>query len=172
MSTATTPNYMLNPFTSADPDRHQIWEMLVARDSEAFAAQDWRRVEDDFIAERFEGIHANGSENPDDWTLSYSRLEDYRDDWLRQAKQYAKVPLADIGQRELMFKLTRMNEIEICGDRAICHKKFRADERLTNRERFKLAAQTIYRLHRVGRTWKIVGFIGYLPLLEKNRSRA
>jgi hypothetical protein len=156
-------SYFINPFDSNDPDRRQIWEMLVARDSEAFAARDWKRVENDFIPERFEGISANGSDNPDDWTLKFPTLESYRDDWLRQGVEYAQVPLAAIAHRDLVFKLTEMNEIEIEGDRAICHKKFFADEPLKNGERFRLSAQTIYRLHRVGKAWKIAGFVGYLP---------
>ena len=156
--------YFINPFGENDPDRRQIWEMLVARDSEAFAARNWKMVENDFIAERFDGISGNGSDNPDRWTLKYPTLDSYRDDWLRQGDDYQKVPLASISHHELIFKLTSMNEIEIWGERAICHKKFSADEPLKNGERFKLSAQTIYRLHRAGKEWKIVGFVGYLPL--------
>ena len=66
-------SYDDNPFPAGDPDRHQIWEMLVARDSEAFAAQNWKMVENDFIAERFEGISGNGSGNP---VVSGITLED------------------------------------------------------------------------------------------------
>ena len=31
----------VNPFPPADEARHQIWEMLVRRDIEAFVAGDW-----------------------------------------------------------------------------------------------------------------------------------
>lgn len=156
-------SYLINPFGAGDSERRQIWEMLVARDSDAFAAQNWKMVENDFIPERFDGISGNGSDNPDAWTLKYPTLVSYRDDWLAQGAEYAKVPLTAISHRDLVYKLTTMNEIEIKGDRAICHKKFHADEPLKNGERFRLAAQTIYRLHRIGSIWKIVGFVGYLP---------
>ena len=47
-----TPPHMTNPFDGAsDPDRHAIWQMLMARDSEAFIKADWAMVEGDFDAE-------------------------------------------------------------------------------------------------------------------------
>src|SRR5205823_2605883 len=47
----------MNPFDATnDADRHAIWDMLIARDSEAFIAQDWSMVQDDFDAENFEGV--------------------------------------------------------------------------------------------------------------------
>ncbi len=54
---------VINPF-AGDPDRSAIWDMLLARDSDAFAAADWPRVANDFAADRFEGISANGSAEP------------------------------------------------------------------------------------------------------------
>ena len=45
-----------NPFNKNDPDRYQIWEMLVKRDIEAFINSDWEAVAKDFIEEgRFYG---------------------------------------------------------------------------------------------------------------------
>lgn len=44
------PNYYAN-----DADRAAIWEMLMTRDFEAFAAQDWSMVADDFLADEFLG---------------------------------------------------------------------------------------------------------------------
>lgn len=41
-----------NPFSKSDPDRSQLWKMLVERDIIAFCAQDWKMVEDDFIPEK------------------------------------------------------------------------------------------------------------------------
>jgi hypothetical protein len=151
-----------NPFS--DPYRREIWEMLLARDSDAFVRKDWAAVEGDFIREQFEGISCNASENPDDWKLKYPRLEDYRDDWLRMADNFLALALESITHRELVFKLSRLEEIEIGGDIAIAHKKFSADEALKDGRRYTLAAQTIYRLRRAGGRWKITGFVGYLPL--------
>lgn len=39
-----------NPF-AGDPDCHEIWEILMRRDFEAFVAADWSRAEPDFLAE-------------------------------------------------------------------------------------------------------------------------
>jgi hypothetical protein len=150
-----------NPFS--DPDRREIWEMLLARDSDAFAARDWAAVDGDFIREQFEGISCNASDNPDDWKLKYPRLEDYRDDWLRMAETFLKLPLECGTHRDLVFKLSRLEEIEIGGDIAICHKKFSVDEPLKDGRRYQIAAQTLYRVRRAGGRWKIAGFVGYLP---------
>ena len=40
---------MINPFDpAADPDRHQLWQRLVAADCDAFVTGDWAGVEADF----------------------------------------------------------------------------------------------------------------------------
>ena len=81
--------YDENPFPEADGDRHAIWEMLMRRDFEAFLAQGWAMVEDDFIAEGFFGLHAHGRSNPDSWKLGFPNLAAYRAEWLRQAAETA-----------------------------------------------------------------------------------
>jgi len=57
--------YDKNPFSQSDPDRYQIWEMLVRRDIDAFLSADWTQVEDDFSPDRFFGIDARFRANPD-----------------------------------------------------------------------------------------------------------
>ncbi len=162
--TAARRNPFRNPFSPEDSERHGIWHMLVARDSDAFAAGDWSLVEKDFAAELFEGITGDASDNPDHWKITYPTLDAYRDDWLRMAERFKKLPLAQCTHREFIYKLTRMDDVEIAGDRALCHKKFIADEPLTNGERHSVSCQTLYRLQRINGIWKIAGFIGYLPL--------
>jgi hypothetical protein len=138
--------------------------MLVGRDIEAFARRDWGMVDGDFDRERFEGVMAGGSSDPREWKISYPDLEAYRDDWLKGAEDYAKMPLAHTSHGDLMFKMTTFDHIEISGDRALCAKSFDADEALKGGERYKVASQTLYRLQRVRGEWKIVGFIGDLPV--------
>jgi hypothetical protein len=154
-----------NPFDAAgDADRHAIWEVLVARDSEAFAAIDWSICDGDFARGQFDGISAHGSLNPVEWSLRYPTVESYRDDWLVMAHKYAAVPLADITHLELLYRMQTIARIELAGDRAVAWKQFRADERLTSGGRHQVLAQSVYRLHRIGGHWLIVGFVGYLPL--------
>ena len=51
---------IINPFNKdKDKDKAQLWEMLVERDSLAFANQDWDMVKDDFLVDHFMGIHGN-----------------------------------------------------------------------------------------------------------------
>ena len=154
-----------NPYDAAsDADRHALWQALIARDSDSFVAADWSLCDGDFAHERFEGISAHGSLDPVDWTLRYPTVESYRDDWLEMAKRYLKVPLAAVSHRELLYKMQAFAKVDVQGDRAIVWKQFRADEPLTNGDRYSISAQSVYRLHRIDGHWRIVGFVGYLPL--------
>ncbi|WP_336510747.1 hypothetical protein [Brucella abortus] len=60
----------VNPF-AGDKDREQIWEMFVRLDIEAFIAQDWSMVADDFDEARFLGIHAHNNPDPDKWDAGF-----------------------------------------------------------------------------------------------------
>ena len=52
------------PFGLDQADRRAIWTMLVQRDSEAFVAQNWDEVADDFVEDGFFGIDAAGNQDP------------------------------------------------------------------------------------------------------------
>ena len=146
-----------NPYDAAgDADRHALWQALIARDSDAFAAADWSMCDGDFAHERFEGISAHGSLDPVDWTLRYPTVESYRDDWLEMAKRYLKVPLAAVSHRELLYKMQAFAKVEITDGRAIVWKQFRADEPLTNGDRYSICSQSVYRLHHIDGQWRIV----------------
>ena len=138
--------------------------MLVARDNDAFANGDWGPVAGDFAFDRFEGITANGSADPADWTLAYPTVGAYRADWLRMAAEHARRPLAGVGRRVILYRMSKLERIEISDDRAIARKTFRADAPLSDGGRWRVQAQTMYRLHRMDGKWKIAGFVGYLPL--------
>jgi hypothetical protein len=84
-----TDDGMTNPFDAAsDPDRHFIWQRIVAADCEAFVTTDWPMIEPDFDAEHFEGIRCFASMNPDDWHLVYDTVNGYRDAWLEYSKNF------------------------------------------------------------------------------------
>ncbi len=165
MSSGVKTVTFVNPYRSdADADRHALWQILIARDSDAFAASDWSICDGDFAHDRFEGISANGSYDPTAWTLRYPTVESYRDDWLQMAKRFLHVPLAATPHRELLYRMQSFAKIEIADGRAVVWKQFWADEPLAHGERYQLSAQSVYRLHRIGGHWKIVGFVGYLPM--------
>jgi hypothetical protein len=151
-----------NPFPAGDADRHALWEMLVRRDIDAFLAQDWGSVEDDFIAESFFGMHAHFLNDADAWRLQFPRLEIYRDEWLRQAAETAKTAFAE-PLREALFRVTNMRDIDVDGDRAVLHKKFNGQVAKADGTFDKLNWQTLYFCRRVGPRWKIAGFVGYMP---------
>lgn len=139
---------MTNPFDAAsDPDRHYIWQRLVIADSEAFAASDWAMIENDFDAESFAGIRCGMSANPKDWQITFPTLESYRDSWLAASRELAGT------SAETIISRCELQQIQINGNRAIAVKKFPHANR-----------QTLYRLRRINGVWKIVGFLGFLPL--------
>lgn len=149
-----------NPFPN-DPDRSQIWEMLVERDIDAFLAADWGMVADDFIADGFLGIHAHKSPNPDDWTAAFPVLDAYRDEWLRQADESAKTKYAEpLG--DAIHRATDLTTIDITGDVAVAHKKFDGQVKLADGSVDTLNWQTLYYCRRAGGRWKISGFTGYM----------
>ena len=94
---------LANPFS--DPDRRAIWEMLVPRDIDAFLAADWSMVADDFVKIGFFALDAQKKQNPDDWRLGFPDLAHYRDEWVRQAQDFAKGSYAD-DPRTAIFNAT------------------------------------------------------------------
>jgi len=150
-----------NPFPD-DPDRSEIWTMLVPRDIAAYVAADWSMVENDFVADDFMGINGNQVDNPDGWTISFPTLAAYRDEWLRQAHEGQAQSYAEDVEAGI-HRATSLTEIEISGTRAIAHKKFNGEIKLADGGVDRLNWQTLYFLRNVEGAWKLTGFVGYLP---------
>lgn len=160
-----TRAFMTNPFDRHhDADRHAIWKMLVEADSDAFVEGDWSKVEPDFDADHFEGIRAMHSANPDQWKIVFPTLRDYRDSWLEASREWRRKKFIGLTPREAVYARTRLTQIDIAGDRALAHKKFFGDLKMEDGSVLSGSRQTLYRVHRQGGHWKIVGFIGQLPL--------
>lgn len=151
-----------NPFPASDASRQAIWKMLVERDIDAFLAADWSKVAGDFIEDGFIGIDGKREASPDKWRLAFPSLSAYREEWLRQARDFAGQSFAE-DTRKAIFTTTTLEDIEIEGDLALARKKF--DGSLTKSDGTVdiLKWQTLYYCrHHEGR-WKISGFTGYLP---------
>ena len=155
-------SFYQNPFSPTDADRHALWEMLVARDTRAFVAQDWGQVAGDFVESGFMGINARFRSNPDSWQLTFPELSAYRDDWLKQGREFAAVAWDEDPERA-MYEATTLRDIEIVGDSALLHKKFDGSIRKQDGSTDTLNWQTLYRCRKVDGSWKIAGFVGYLP---------
>ena len=151
-----------NPFPEGDDDRHELWEMLVRRDIDAFLAQDWSMVEDDFVAASFFGMHAHFLNDADAWRLQFPRLEVYRDEWLRQARETAATEFAE-PLRPALFRITNMRDIDVDGDRAVLHKKFNGSIAKPGGAVERLNWQTLYFCSKIDGRWRITGFVGYMP---------
>ena len=155
----------VNPFDPAvNPDRHYIWDRLIRADTEAFVAGDWAMIENDFDAARFEGIRCKHSNNPDDWTIVFPRLEDYRDSWLHASAEVLKKTFLNLTHAQAIYRRCRLDRIDLVGDRALAHKKFSGEVPLADGSTLSGNRQTLYRLHRIAGTWKIVGFLGQMRL--------
>ena len=155
-------NPFQNPFPESDAARHSIWEMLVTRDIDAFLAADWSVVAGDFVEESFIGIDGKRELNPDKWRLTFPSLAAYRDEWLRQAKDFAEQSFAE-DPRAAIFATTTLEDIEVNGELALARKKFDGGLRKSDGTFDVMKWQTVYYCRlRQGR-WKICGFTGYLP---------
>lgn len=155
-------NIFSNPFPLSDADRHAIWAMLVERDIAAFLTADWGMVADDFIEEGFLGIDAKHSSNPDDWRLTFPTLVAYRNEWLRQAKEFQNQKFSE-DPRTAIFNATHLRTIEIVGDMALVHKKFDGGINRADGKYDIMNWQTLYHCRRQNGQWKIIGFNGYMP---------
>lgn len=151
-----------NPFPVSDTARHAIWDMLVTRDIDAFLAADWSMVMTDFVDDGFIGIDARKLANPDQWRLAFPTLADYRDEWLKQARDFATQTFAE-DPRAAIFTTTTLEGIEINGGMALARKTFDGGLRKADGTFDVMRWQTLYycRLHE--ERWKICGFTGYLP---------
>ena len=155
-------NQYNNPFNQHDPDRYDIWEMLVKRDIEAFINNDWEEVAGDFIEEGFMGIDARSLSNPDSWNLSFPDLKSYRQFWLDQAANFTGTDWED-DPGEKLYEATTLRDIDISENSALVHKKFDGAIRKKNGYTERLNWQTLYRCRKIDGQWKIAGFTAFLP---------
>jgi hypothetical protein len=156
----------VNPFDpQREPDRHYVWQRLVSADCEAFACGDWKAIESDFDAEAFEGIRCALSLNPDNWKVAFPDLASYRESWLAASAAYRAKSFATVSHLDALLARTHLDEIEIVGERAIAHKKFFGEVALADGSKLAEWRQTLFRLQRRRGVWKIVGFLGQLPLV-------
>ena len=155
----------INPFSKTDTDRAAIWEMLVARDIQAFTTQNWSIVAGDFITESFMAVDGRNAANPDGWVLSFPDIESYKAEWLGQAAAFMAATKKELAESTL-YRVITLRDIEIRGDIALAHKKFRWDFKRDKGDNVPADWQTIYHCRRVNGSWKISGFIGYLPIFS------
>jgi enamine deaminase RidA (YjgF/YER057c/UK114 family) len=136
--------------------------MLVERDVKAFVGQDWSIIQDDFIEEGFMGIDGRNLSNPDSWLLNFPSLDSYKQHWLNQAAEFNKSEFISDPETSLV-EATTLRDIEIVDNSALGHKKF--DGKLVKKtgEIVSLNWQTLYRCRKIGNSWKIAGFTGFLP---------
>lgn len=136
--------------------------MLMRRDIRAFVHGDWSSLEGDFAASRFFAVDAGGHASPSGWSLRLVELSAYREEWLRQARRAAETEYAEDLEAAL-HRCSRLERIEIQGDRALVVKVFDGELRLRSGGVERLDWQSVYHCVREAGRWQIAGFTGYLP---------
>lgn len=153
---------MINPFEQKDKDKALIWDMLVKRDILAFTSQNWSLISNDFNSEEFIGINGAFKENPDEWTLGFPDIDSYKTEWLRQADEFRHTDW--IGDPvTILYQCTILEQIEVLGNWALAHKKFKGNLVKADGEKASMNWQSLCRCHCIEGHWKISGFTGYLP---------
>ena len=148
---------------SADSLQHEFWEMCVRRDLEAFLKGEWSITADDFDAEDFFGIDANGSSNPCDWTPIFSTLEAYQKAFEQQVVEFFQKDYA-VDPRDVLYNALVLSEPIIDGDRATIVKTFDGQLVLKDGSSEPLTWKSLFHLRKKSGRWRFTGFVGYLPL--------
>lgn len=150
-----------NPFPPGS-DEAALWQMLIFRDVNAFAACDWAAHEADFLKDSFLGIAGNKSDRPEGWSPAFPTLDSYRDNWLGDARAAAARADADT-LRAAHFAASRLVKITVNGDLALAIKRFDGEVTYRDGATERLEWQTAYICRRARGRWWIAGFVGFLP---------
>lgn len=150
-----------NPY-SLDTDEFYIWKILIRNDFEAFCKMDWNMIQNDFIQDGFFGIDGKVSPNKLDWCLTYDSLEVYKNDWIKQSKDFNKKTFVK-DPLEILYNTTKLTKIEIKGNLALVHKEFNAEFEILNEKPIVLNWTSLFMLRKIDGSWKIANFTGYLP---------
>jgi hypothetical protein len=104
------------------------------------------------------------STNPTDWQIAFPTLESYRDNWLKASQEFRAKSFVGLSTLEALYARCSIYEININANRALAIKKFTGRVECLDGTSISGDRQTVYRLHKINGDWKIVGFIGFLPL--------
>lgn len=141
---------------------YEIWEMCVRRDLGGFVSRDWSIIAGDFDEEFF-GIDACGSNDPLQWIPKFPTLNSYRLEFEKQADAFSKLDFAEDPLLQLGMCLT-LSDIRIAGDRMLLVKTFNGELPLSDSTTFPLKWKSLFHLKYGSGSWRITGFVGYLPL--------
>jgi hypothetical protein len=150
-----------NPYTQTD--YFDIWEMLIKRDFEGFLSQNWKLIEDDFSGDSFFGIDYSKSKNPDNWKLTFSTLEQYKQSWLKDSIDFSQISFSS-SPRNILYECSKLENWDIQHDKAIVQKVFDGEIPILNGGAIQLKWRSIFMLKKIEDTWKIHGFVGYISL--------
>lgn len=133
-----------------------IRDIVLERDTDAFATGSWEAVEQDFDGDVFVG-YEGGSSPSETWGISFPDLAAYREAWLGQSEEMRAIAPSEQIAAEIRGAC-RIAEVKVNGDRALVRKQF--DGVAVGR---RLLWETYYFLRRDPDRWRITGFVGYLP---------
>ncbi|MDA7984284.1 MAG: hypothetical protein MPJ52_01805 [Alphaproteobacteria bacterium] len=155
-------DYDSNPYEGVCEDRAFLWKMLLFDDIEAFIRCDWRRHSEDFLADAFFAVNANRSAAPEDWSPDFPTLDAYRENWLGfAARSAARADPETL--RRAHFAASRLVQIRITGDLAVCVKKFDGSVTYRDGSSERLDWRSVYLCRRAGSRWFVASIVGFLP---------
>jgi enamine deaminase RidA (YjgF/YER057c/UK114 family) len=130
--------------------------MLYDKDIEAYVAEDWGAVADDFDEAAFAGLVKRGNEP---LTIAFAALEDYRADWLDGARTLLKGTTPEVLAAELRAA-SRIADISFAGPWALVRKEF---DGIVGADKVPLRWTTNYHCRRDSDRWRITGFTALFP---------
>lgn len=148
----------------------KIEELLIKRDIKSFAKSEWGSVEKYFDKKQFFGIHANYSLNPLKWSLTFPNLDDYRKSWLQQSYESIKRNYVELLE-DALYRISSIDSIKIIENKAIVLKKINGIVKRSSGKPDALRWQSLYYCQFIKNQWKIIGFVGYLPLEAKLKNK-
>lgn len=135
-----------------------IEDVLLRRDTHAFARCDWDLVAADFDADRFVGY--SGADGPG-WRVAFPTLETYRDLWLTEARKLSALAPPEEIERQILA-CCRIAEVDVQGSYGVVRKIFHGSLRFDDQV-IPQTWQSYYFVRREGSVWLITGFVGYIP---------
>ena len=131
--------------------------MLTAVNTEEAIVEGLEKHAEDYIVKPF---------NPPELVARVRRVLARMEDYTYTLDSTTRIDerlLINFPLREALFRVTNMRDIDVDGDRAVLHKKFNGSVAKADGTADKLNWQTLYFCRRVGASWKIAGFVGYMP---------
>ena len=84
--------------------------------------------------------------------------------------EFSKLQFVGIGKLDFLYHACKLETIEIVGNLALAHQQFNGNTKTVDGNSYSFCFQSLYQMIRYAGSWKIAGFVGYLPMAAINNS--